>query len=439
MAYPWHILKMFGSRRDLPSHLNICMIAAHFPALGRTGEHGFIWPLARGLSRSGHSVTVLSWGDPEIQKDLPSDGVEVHLLGEGRGLSIGEFPTLARRKFLNLHELRPFDVVHSLDSTALLLAEMKKQLRTAFAFDVEATQMSQIFSILGMSQETLPSLFSTGINVAYKFLTTFLGQDRKLLKYADGVFVTSPAQRLALERYYLYPEMKTHLVPYGIEIGDLSPREKSDELKKKLNLPDNGQVVVTVSDMNELEEMKSLLRAFERVAIKKPSARLLVVGNGPLFKSIEFEALSLALGSRVVFTGPIPSPLLSEYISLADVFVSLSARSSGFEPSLLEAMAQKKVIIGSEVSPISALVEDGEDGFLIRPADVSSLSDLILQVFNGELDHSAIGERARSKVTKLFDNERMVKQTLSAYRAAMHASGFFRGHETHQRRAAQIG
>jgi len=204
-------------------------------------------------------------------------------------------------------------------------------------------------------------------------------------------------------------------VPYGIEITDLSPREQSNELRKKLNLPGNAHTVVTITDMNKLEEMCNLLRAFERVAVKKPSSRLIIVGHGPLRKKVELEMLNLALGSKVIFVGAIPNTALPDYIALADVFVNISSRTSGFEPSLLEAMAQKKVIIGSEVSPMSTIVDDGRDGFLIRPADVHSLSTLLVQIFSDLLPTREIGESARNKVMNLFDMEKMVAQTVKAY------------------------
>ena len=82
----------------------------------------------------------------------------------------------------------------------------------------------------------------------------------------------------------------------------------------------------------------------------------------------------------MIFIGDIPSSQLADYIALSDIFVNLSARSSGVEQSLLEAMAQRKVIVGSEVSPLANVVEDGIDGFLIRPADTFTLAELLLQV-----------------------------------------------------------
>jgi len=398
--------------------LNICIISNRFPLLNPVGDSGFLFPIARGLVRLGHKVTVLSWRNKSHLGYVEHDGVKAYFLGEGHGAPIEAFPEMALNKFSQLHRLEPFDLVHSLDASGIEVGRRRKQLGVAVVYDVDATHMAHVYSILGMAQETAMSLIRTSLKVALAFLRTYWRYDRRLLSTADAVFVHSPQQRTNLERYYLYPDQRIHMVPFGIDVEDLSPREKSQELMRKLNLPAQAHTVVTVTDMTEFGEMRNLLWAFERVAIKKPTARLIVVGTGPLRKEIEFEMLHLALGSRTIFVGDIPSAQLAEYIALSDVFVNLSARSSGVEQSLLEAMAQKKVIIGSEVSPLSHVVEDGVDGFLIRPADTFTLSELLLQIFNGQMATEAMGQHARQKVLALFDAEKMLAQTLSAYRQA---------------------
>jgi glycosyltransferase involved in cell wall biosynthesis len=398
--------------------LNICIVSTRFPLQANADEIGFLWPIARSLVKRGHQVTVLAWRNKRRIDFVERDGVKAYFLGETPAASAAPFSSLVLKKFRELHAHKPFDLVHSLDASAFEVGKLRKKLGVAMVYDIDATHMSTVYSIFGMSQETLSSLIKTSLLVAYTFLKTYLSHDRKLLKTADAVFVHSPQQRVILERYYVYPDQRIFVVPFGIEVEDLSPREKSQELMKKLGLPFNSQVVVTATDMTELSEIKNLLWAFERVAVKKSTARLIIVGAGPLKKEIEYEMLSLALGSRVIFTGDIPASQVADYIALADVFVNLSARSSGVEQSLLEAMAQKKVIIGSEVSPLANVVEDGIDGFLIRPADTFTLSELLLQVFNGQVSSLEMGEKARQKVLNLFDTEKMLAQTLLAYNQA---------------------
>lgn len=415
------------AKRALPEHLNICIVSAKFPILGRASEGGFLWPIARGLAQKGHRVTVLASESPQKKSEIIQDGVRALYLKEGLPQNeLSNFSRLAKNYFVRLHREEPFHLVHSVDASGNLIARFKREYDVAVAFDVQATHMSQIFAILGMAQETVGSLLRTAIAVSYKFLRTYYGQDRKLLKSADGVFVTSPRQRTLLERYYLYPDARIYTVPYGIEIGDLSPKEKSQELREKLGLPENARIAVTVSDMTEVLEMANLFEAFEKVAIKNSHARLLVIGNGPKRKEIEFKALDRALGQRIIFTGAVKNTELPDYISLADIYVNISSRSSGFELAMLEAMAQKKVIIGSEVSPISSIVEDRSDGFLIRPADVVALSTLLGEIFSGQIPTQEIGTKARLKITDLFDTQKMVNQTLNSYFKILKGTGKYK-------------
>lgn len=405
------------AKKKLPAQIKICLVAYNFPILGRASDHGFLWPIARGLANHGHSVTVIAaksrLGKPEVVRD----NVRVFYLHEGYpNKSHLRFEDAVYEKFLELHRNQPFHIVHSIDSSGVKIGYAKRQLEVAVAYDVEATQMAQIFSILGMAQEKLSSLVGTGLAVSYKFLTTYFGRDRKLLNTADGVFVTSPQQRIFLERYYLYPDFRTYTVPYGIELGDLSPRAEAKDLHQKFKIPEQAQIAMTMTDMTEAQEVKNLLTAFERVAVKKPNSHMLVIGNGPAWKEIEYHLLTLALGSRVILTGALTPEEISDCISISDVFVNMSSRSTGFEPSMLEAMAQRKIIIGSEVSPIAHIVEDGVDGFLLRPADIESLSHLLIEIFSGSMPSAEIGARAREKVLNLFDTKKMVSTVEDAYK-----------------------
>lgn len=415
------------AKRKIPELLNICLIGNKFQILSRATDQGFLWPIAKGLAKQGHKVTVISASSPIGKAEVHREDVTAYYLKENQKSSkYFNFPKAAYEKFLSLHQQEPFHLVHSLDDSGLQIGLNKKKNHVAMAYDVEATQMAQLFSILGMNKETLGSLLITSAALTYKFLTTYFGQDRKLLSTADGIFVTNPQQRVALERYYLFPDYHIYQVPYGADIGDLSPKEISIELKKSLGLMENSQIVVTISDMTDVREVKNLLLAFEKVAIKKPNAYFIIIGNGPMWREIEFEILNLALGNRVIMTGALKPNEIFDYILIGDIFINMSSKSTGFEPTSLEAMAQKKVVIGSEVSPMTYVVEDGKDGFLLRPADWMSLSQLILKVFTGEIQSEQIGENARSKVVNLFDTQKMIRAVLDAYRKILLNTGDYK-------------
>ncbi len=403
------------ANKSIPETLNICLVAEKFPIIGRTHARGFIAPIARGLVKAGHKVSVIAWDNPLGEKEIEQEGIKTYFVAGANTSRTELFSRRVHQKFSELHSKDPFHIVHSLTHSAIRVGYEKKNLGIAIAYDVTATKMAEIFSIYGLAENTVTSQLKTAYRVAMRFLQTYSIRDRLVLKNADGVFVHSPQQALALERYYLYPEMKTFNIPYGIEIEDLSPRQGSDELRQKLKIPKSAKIAVTVSDMIEKQDVINILRAFQPVATKKPSSHLIIVGHGPAFKDIEYEMLNLALGSHVTLIGSVPAYEISSYIDLANVYIYLGGRASGYDPNLLEAMIQEKIIIGSEVSPIATVVEDGTDGFLIRPADVSTLTQLLMGLFLGQILPGDMGKNARAKALDIFDTSKMVSGTLSAY------------------------
>ncbi len=395
--------------------LKICLISEKFPVIGASHTRGFIGPIAHGLVKAGHRVFVIAWDNPMKEKKIDQDGVKIHFVSKSRSHSTSFLQKKIGQKFFQLHNEEPFHIVHSLTHLTHPVGLRKKTLGLAMAYDVTATQMSELFSIMAMAENNGPSQLKTAYKVVYQFLKSFYTRDRLLLKNADAVFVYSHQEQLALERYYLYPERKTFNIPYGVEIEDLSKRQASDKLKEKLNIPKSEQVVVTVSDMIEKQDMVNILRSFQKVAIKKPSSRLIIIGEGPAFKDIEYEMLNLALGSHVILAGAIPHHEISSYIDLANVFINISGHISGYDPYLLEAMTQEKIIIGSEMGSISTIIEQTVEGFLIRPADTATLTQLLLGLFSGQIDSGKMGQNARAKALNLFNTKNMIQEILKAY------------------------
>ncbi|MFK8137730.1 MAG: glycosyltransferase family 4 protein [Bdellovibrionales bacterium] len=413
-------------KKELPHKLNICLTSKKFPIIGRAADHSHLWMIAKKLAKKGHRITVLAGVSQQNFTEVEEAGVQVFYLNNKRTLADKDFQLKVKEKFTDLHAKEPFDLIHSVDSSGRKIINHYKHLKIPTALDIEATNISQIFSILGMTQESIGSAMRTSFAVLYKFLRTYYGNDRSIIRHAHGIFVSSPQQRLMLERYYLYPDKRIYTVAYGLEIQEEQKQENTAHLMEGLNLSPNHNILLTVTDMAEFQEMSNILRAFEKLVIKKPNSRLVIVGNGPKRKELEHETYKLALGNMVHFVGAIKNIEYPDYISLADIFINLSSRSTGFEPSILEAMSQKKIVIASEVSALSSLVEDRRDGFLVRPADIDGISQLLLDIINESIPVLEIGDRARRKVKSYFDQDKMITNTIDAYYDILVNSGFYK-------------
>jgi glycosyltransferase involved in cell wall biosynthesis len=416
------------SQTQVPERLRICLIGQKISVLSRSSDTGLLWPLARGLTERGHEVTIISTSSPIKRSEVFRDGVRAYYLNENQPqYKTIRFSEAAHKKFVSLNNEKPFDLVHSLDNSGFKIGRHKKNLDISIAYDVEATQMAELFSVLSEGKTGVSSFIGTSIKLIAKFLHSYFTQDRSLLDSADGVFVTTPQQRMLLERYYLFPDFHTYTVPYGINLGDLTPKAENENFKSKLNIPDDAQIILANSDFTSTHEVKPILKAFEKVVLKKPNTYLLLLGNGPQLKNVEFEMLNLALGSRVIMPGEVVAEEMLECILASPIYIDLSSRSTGLEPSLIEAMAQKKVVIGSELSPISEVIEDGVDGFLVRPADVQTLSILLDKIMSGEgINREEIGEKARQKIVEAFNRNKMIDSLIDAYKQILGNSKKFK-------------
>lgn len=410
----------------LPHELNICMISKNFPLTGRAADHSYLLHIAKGLVQKGHKVTVLAHSNQVGKTEVNQDGIQCYYLNQTHIVSEDKYADLVKEKFSKLHRKEAFHIVHAIDASGAKVFKYNQAYDAQTILDIEATRIGEIFSILGMGQETAWSAIRTAISVAYKFIRTYFSSDRILLKKSRGVFVTSPQQRITLERYYLYPDRRIYTVSYGIEVNETHDKEHCMKLREKLNIQDDDFCIITFSDMVEVNEIKTILQAFEQTVIKKPNCKFIIVGNGPLKKQIELLVYKHILGSKVSMTGAVKNTEIPDYISMADVYINLSSRSSGFEPSLLESMAQKKIVIGSEVSALSTLIEDGVDGFLVRPADTLGLFQLFMDIINQQVPINDIKDHAFEKVKTFSDPKKMINNCIDAYFDVLKLSGKYK-------------
>lgn len=405
--------------KPLPQSLRICFVSQKFPIFDRTADCGYLWPLTLRLAQLGHQVAIITPDHSVDRITKPPERVQIYRLTSFRDSALDQFE--------QLHLEKPFDIVHSVDNSGLPIALNKKELDVVFVSDVRGTELDQIFGLWALAEETVPSYLKTAFAITRKFLKSFFGDDKKLISYSDGVFVASLDQQNILERYYRYPAWHTFVIPFGIDgqafEGNLSPSKK---VFQDIGVPEDFKIILTITPFIHVEETKNLLSAFERVAIKKPNSALIIIGEGPYQKTLEEHMLNLALASKVWFVDPSNMENVDLMIKNCDAYVNLFSKSSGFEPTVLDAMAAEKTVIASEIGTSSQVITNGLDGFLLRPTEIAALSRLLLQIVSEQIDTKTIGSRARQKILKMFDNQKMVEQTIETYKKVLLHSGKYK-------------
>ncbi len=397
--------------------MHICFVTKN-DDISRTGlnDYGHILPTARHLVKLGHKIHIITWKPQgSDNKSYEEDGISVDFLGVGHFKSIQEFPGLALDRIRKIHEADSINIVHSLDTKFKSFNKVFPKKRFALSYGVECTSMMDVFARFSNTYTSGLSALTSLVSAIIWFLKKFFLEDYKLLNQADGIFVTSPKQTLALDRYYLYATTRTYQIPLSLASGYFPKKEKSEELMAKLNLEPNSQIVVARDSFHDIRQTEFLLTAFEQVAIRKPRAKLLIIGDGAHFKEAERICIELALDARVTFLGRLSKKSYLNYINLGDIFVQLSSHTSGLGIALLEAMSQEKIVIGSEFSPISNFITDKANGLLIRPGESDLLTNYIIDIFENPSAYLEFGQEARAKVIETLNRKKLALNAAEAF------------------------
>ncbi len=395
---------------------HFCIVGYKLAITDKLNNKSQFWPIAKRITEQGHKISIISFKGSPGKPVLKEGSISAYYLGE-QDLFVAkeDFSDLALNKILKLHQEDPIHHIHSIDVSLNVKKRELKKSKITLSYGVQVLNLEKYFSVKSLSKATTLSVAKSTFWLPLKFAFKFLTTEWKVLNGASGVFVSSPKQALTLERYYLFPPKWIFQVPLNADISPLLQRTKSREILDELSFTENTPVIATASSMNTDSDLNFLLNVFEKVSLKYPKAKFLILGNGPSFKDIEREVLMKALDSKVVFIRNFPSSKIPDYISIADIFINVKYETSGLGKTLVEAMAQKKVIIGSEFSAIAEIIRDEENGFLIRPGEEAKAINLIHQVFNNQIDKESIGENARHDILKALNPDNLTEKTLYAF------------------------
>ncbi|MBE0596687.1 MAG: glycosyltransferase, exosortase A system-associated [Desulfuromonadales bacterium] len=211
---------------------------------------------------------------------------------------------------------------------------------------------------------------------------------------------------------------KVGVIPNCVDFGQFQPLPYDQEMAESLGL--SGKFIFGfIGSHYHFEGLDVLIEAFARMADRKPEARLLIVGDGNAFDEWKGLATKLGLEGKIIFTGRVPHEEVNRYYSIVDalVYPRKSMRLTELVTPLkpLEAMAMKKVVIGSDVGGISELVTNGETGFLFRAGDVQHLESILVSVLEGKDSLGHIAETAHKHVLIRHDWNGAVGEYLPIY------------------------
>ena len=183
------------------------------------------------------------------------------------------------------------------------------------------------------------------------------------------------------------PAEKVTVIPNAVDIEGFQLSGEADpELRRRLGL-EGCTTVGFVGSFYAYEGLDLLLDAFPALLQKRPELRLLLVGGGPQEANLKAQAQRLGVADKVVFTGRVPHSEVSRYYDQIDLLayprhsMRLTELVTPLKP--LEAMAQGRLFVASDVGGHRELIRDGETGRLFEAGSAEALAAAI----DDMLDH----------------------------------------------------
>jgi glycosyltransferase involved in cell wall biosynthesis len=144
----------------------------------------------------------------------------------------------------------------------------------------------------------------------------------------------------------------------------------------------------TLVHFGRVRKYKSIdvvIKAFTLVKEEIPSARLLIIGDGPERGNLVRLARRMGLESSVEFLGAVGTARLVEILNRAHVFLNASPKE-GWGLTVIEANACGLPVVASRRPGLQDSVKDGETGFLVPYGDVRGFAERALQLItDGDL------------------------------------------------------
>lgn len=213
------------------------------------------------------------------------------------------------------------------------------------------------------------------------------------------------------------PAGKITVIPNAVDTESFTfAAPAKEEMKKDLGLI--GKTVLGfIGSFYAYEGIPLLLEALAKLKPDNPDLRLLLVGGGPQEAIIREVIAKHQLEDIVVLTGRVPHDTVQDYYNLVDIFayprlpMRLTELVTPLKP--LEAMAQGRLLVASDVGGHKELITDGITGKLFPAGDASALASAITDLIQAPQTWDDIRRAGRSFV----ENERTWANSVSRYQS----------------------
>ena len=360
--------------------------------------------VVEGLRNANHAVQLIrlrqNGTDAAAQDDMYAGYQEVLM----RGFPIPNYPDLrmgipSKSTLIRLWQLKRPDVVHIATEGPLGWSALRAAMYLKLPVSTDYRTNFQSYST------------HYGVGFLYKPIMAYL---KKFHNHAGCTMVPTEALRASLAAVGF---QRLKVVSRGVDTVAYDPAHRSDALRQQWGLAPQDLAVLCVGRLAKEKNLDLLLRAFEAIQARQPSARLVLVGHGPMLQELKLKC------PGAIFTGQLRGHTLAEHYASADLFLMPSLTET-FGNVTTEAMASGLPVVAFNYAAAAEMIVSGVNGRLAamrdaedfvfaasevaaQPVQLRSMAAAARQTALG-LDWACIVEKFENELQEVIDASRLI-------------------------------
>uniref|UniRef100_A0A7V0Z7E8 Glycosyltransferase family 1 protein n=1 Tax=candidate division WOR-3 bacterium TaxID=2052148 RepID=A0A7V0Z7E8_UNCW3 len=257
-----------------------------------------------------------------------------------------------------------------------------------------------------------PKLYHKFSPLFYYFLNTF---------FIDANIVISKSIKNILVSHNFTKSDKIFVIYNGIYPQEIkaSYSQAEHKIKDMLRISVKNKVLIgMIANFSPQKDHLTVLKAASILTKKFPNLLFLFIGSNKIAEGYGFMeraktyVMKNSLENYVYFAGEVKN--IYDIIPRFDIGILIS-NFEGFGNAIVECAIAGKPVIGSAVGGITEIIEDGNNGFLIKPGDYEALAKKIELLVTNENLRKKIGARAKKDALRRFTITNWINNLILLY------------------------
>lgn len=210
------------------------------------------------------------------------------------------------------------------------------------------------------------------------------------------------------------PAGRVFQIPNFVNTPTAASEAERERLRLALGVPQQARVILGIGRLHASKGFTDLIKAFSMLPaiIGRRPVFLIIVGAGPLERTLQRKAEALGLEGRVRWTGWQTEP--APYYRLADLMVCPS-RHEPYGNVILEAWSHETAVLATETAGGRELIAPAENGWLVPCENPEPLASAITTLLEDDVLRAQLTRGGRQTLQARFSKHTIVRAYLDLY------------------------